>query len=105
MRLPLRHREYIPLNECRFHRIPIFLFIRVADTGRGAIVVERTVTTPISQPQSFNPHILGSPLRPMNTRTEGSAALVRPPNCPPELADFMAAMDRIEADYSRRCTT
>jgi hypothetical protein len=36
----------------------------------------------------------------MNTSAEGAAALVRPWN--PELADFMAAMEQIEADYARR---
>lgn len=78
-----------------------YLFvIQVADSGRGAVVVERSVKTPIAQPQLLNSHSEGSLLRPMNTSAEGAAALVRPWN--PELADFMAAMEQIEADYARR---
>ncbi|MEW2081307.1 hypothetical protein [Streptomyces sp. NPDC005283] len=37
----------------------------------------------------------------MRTSTEG-AVLVRARECTAELADFMAAMDLIEADYTRR---
>ncbi|WP_327323683.1 hypothetical protein OG735_15075 [Streptomyces sp. NBC_01210] len=38
----------------------------------------------------------------MCTSREGAVALVRPRECTAELADFMAAMDLIQADYTRR---
>lgn len=81
-----------------------YLFvIQVADSRRGTVVVERSVKTPIAQPELLKPRSEVSPLRPLYTSTESAAALVRPWN--PELADFMAAMELIEADYARRCTT
>ncbi|MGW3622611.1 hypothetical protein [Streptomyces sp. NPDC000880] len=75
----------------------------MADSWKGTVVVERSVKTPIAQPELLNRHSDVSPLRRMNTSAQGAAALVRPWN--PELADFMAAMEQIEADYARRCTT
>jgi hypothetical protein len=68
------------------------------------VVVERSVKTPIAQPELLNRHAEVSHLRrPMNTSPAGAVALVRPWN--PELADFIAAMELIEADYARRSTT
>jgi hypothetical protein len=81
------------------------LFIRVADSGRGVVVVEKAMTTPITQRTAINSHIAGFAPQPMNVSTEGAATPVLPWDCTSDLADFMATMDLIEADYTRRFPT